>query len=265
MEDSYRTDEILKKYTSSSNENYFMSMAHQSLPDRLASLKAHVFSGNANSQPTTGPEQTNCFIGTKIYSSNSSVTPPSEFNISLASRGKLSGVCNADALTSISTSRQEKPSVEDKIVRASTFKTKLCQQSNSLDFKNSQHGSVIDQSKSTGISNAAHYNNDAGATVNNSVRQKLPLERKLTPIVIVTPASEQSNDLDSNDMNSKIGTSNGESDEVSLNDCIDSCSLSSICSEDLRSDLDDILTDDDPSESDSAPQVDENVEKVSKN
>lgn len=257
MEESDYTNEILKKYTTSSSPNYFMSVTHQRLPDRLASLKAHVFSGNANSLPTSGSEQTNCFMSSKIYSSHG-VTPPS--NISLASRGnsKYGGVYNAGAFNTVSLKQEEKTELQ------ATLNSKLCEENTHLDFKNLEYGSDVDQNNSSSVGNATNatskVDNDV-ASVKNCVRRKPPLERKITPIVVVTPASEQT--LDSPDMDSKIGTSNGDVDGVyGLNDCIDSCSLSSVCSEDQKSE-DDILTDDDPSESDSASQVEENVEKVS--
>lgn len=263
MEDSDYTNEILKKYTTTSSPNYFMSVSHQRLPDRLASLKAHVFSGNANSLPTSGSEQTNCFKSSKIYSSHGQ-TPPS--NISLASRGiskHSGGVYNAGAVNTVSL-KQEKSSTEQKTELQATLNSKFCEENTQLDFRNLEYGSDVDQYRPSGFGKPTNTANKAAenvASVNNGVRRKPPLERKITPIVVVTPASEQT--LDSPDMDSKIGTSNGDVDGVyGLNDCIDSCSLSSVCSEDQKSE-DDILTDDDPSESDSASQVEENVEKVS--
>ncbi|XP_031566144.1 inositol-trisphosphate 3-kinase B-like isoform X2 [Actinia tenebrosa] len=199
-------------------------------------------------------------MGSKIFSSHG-MTPPS--NISLASRGNSKfGVYNAGAINTVSL-KQEKNSTEKRTDLQATVKSNLCEENTHLDHKNSEYGSDVDQNNSNSIGNAT---NATGNVENNAesvknVRRKPPLERKITPIVVVTPASDQT--LDSSDMDSKIvGTSNGDVDGVyGLNDCIDSCSLSSVCSEDQKSEDDGILTDDDPSESDSASQVEENVEK----
>lgn len=229
-------DGVLMRYVSSSTRKFVLGMAYNGRTDTVASLKSHVFSCNANSSTSqTSIHQVNC-IGTPIYSSQNEVAPPSseQSNTDLASI-KIS-TATLDNFTSKSR-REETSKVQAK--RTNTPE---------LNDLNTTSLGLNDVSKQNGGLNLhLHERIPASSFL---LKQNSGLNQKSTPIVIITPASAV--DSDSGEMED----TNGELDAANLSDCIDSCSLSSACSED------DIPTDDDPSESDSAPQPEEPTRKV---
>lgn len=210
-------------------------MTYDSRSDMFTSFKTHLFSCNANnSSSPTSIHQVNC-IGTPIYSSINQVAPPSEYNTNLAS-----------IITSTSdyfNSQQDKT-------------TKL------LDFNRISDKSHVEGTKSSCLDDVGKGTSDS---TNVNLLQQNRCDRdtlqrsglKKPPIVVITPASvlDRDSEMDAT-RDIDACNENGDVDGGCLNDCIDSCSLSSACSED------DIPTDDDPSESDSAQQPDEKVRKV---
>jgi len=222
-------DGVLMKYVSTSTNDSCLGMAYNGRrSDPVASLKSHVFSCNANSSTSPASiHQVNC-VGTTIYSSQNLVAPPSEPNNTNLASIKIS-TTTLDNFTS--TRRQDKTSKkQDKKSIIPEFKD---QTNESLE--------VNDVVKQNGALNVLLPKRVADSKL--TAKQNSEASEKLTPIVIITPASNTDNESGMSDTNGEV--------EASNLDCLDTCSLSSACSED------DIPTDDDPSESDSSTQPEE--------
>lgn len=252
-------DEILHKYNcDSATNNFFSRMSSQTLAERIAALKGHVFS-NTNSQSGTS-DQTNCGEGSKIDLSNN--TPPLRLSVltNAESKHNQSGLkvdSSKPTKTRDNGEHAERENwVSDKKNNGEIFEPgadiSLSSCSN-LALRGSSHPGNYDASVLAGQLTALSSSDKA-----DDKEDLLCLDHsqqlKSNPVVVITPAMAEETLEECVD----IANTNGELSAAMLKDTSDTCSLSSVgsCSEN------EILTDDEPSDDEIKPPVEDKSEKV---
>lgn len=247
-------DEILEKYNcGSSTGNFFPTMSSETLTERLASLKGHAFS-NANSQSVNW-DQANCREGSKIDLSNNtpgcmltnsdSKCNQSGFTIDLSrTSNPRDNVEEGAEVTRISNSRNEGETLESVADLVSCANPgRALSERNRVD--------VSDGFAFTSLS-CSNYLSDRVDSLCSDHSKTLDSN----PVVVITPAMA---DAASDECVDFINSKNGELTAAMLKDTTcDSCSLSSLCS----CSENEILTDDEPSEDDIKPVMEDNSDKV---
>lgn len=245
-------DEILEKYNcGASAGNFFPRMSSETLAGRLASLRGHVFS-NANSQSVKW-DQTNCEEGSKIDLSNNT---PSMLTNSYAK-------CNQSGFTLDSTETSNpRDNAEDSVEVAWLSNTTTKEEKFELGTgllscasSNLVHSgeNYVDVSCKFGVTPLTWSDNvnDNGNTLCSEDCERL----NPNPVVVITPAMAE---LPLEERFDLTNSANGELSAAMLKDSSESCSLSSLCS----CSENEILTDDEPSEDEIKPTVEEKSEKT---
>lgn len=261
MSSSAFVDEILHKYNcDTATNNFFSRMSSETLEERIAALKGHVFS-NTNSQ-SANCDQTNCDEGSKIDLSNN--TPPLRLSMltNADSRHNQSGH-KVDSINSTKTRDTGEHAERDN--RAPNTKNNgetfepggdTFSRSHSALDERSHPRNYYDESVSAGhsvIVNCCDKADDKEDVLCLDHSKQL----NSYPVVVITPAMMEEEGLDECVDNTKT---NGElcAAMITLTDTADSCSLSSVgsCSES------EILTDDEPSDDEIKQPVEDKSEKV---
>lgn len=248
-------DEILEKYNcGSSTGNFFPTMSSETLTERLASLKGHAFS-NANSQSVNW-DQANCREGSKIDLSNNtpgcmltnsdSKCNQSGFTIDLGRtsnpRDNVEDGSEVTRVSNYSGSEEETLKSVAALVSCANPGRVLCGK-NPVD--------VCDGFAFTSLS-CRDYVSDRVDSLCSDNSKTLDSN----PVVVITPAMA---DAASEECVDFTNSKNGELTAAMLKDTTcDSCSLSSLCS----CSENEILTDDEPSEDDTKPTMEDNLDKV---
>lgn len=246
-------DEILEKYNCGSpTGNFFPTMSSETLTERLASLKGHAFS-NANSQSVNW-DQANCREGSKIDLSNNtpgcmltnsdSKCNQSGFTIDLRrTSNPRDNVKEGAEVTGISNSRNEGETLESVADLVSCANRGVLSGRNRVD--------VSDGFAFTSLS-CSNYVSDRVDSLCSDHSKTLDSN----PVVVITPAMA---DAASEECVDFTISKNGELTAAMLKDTTcDSCSLSSLCS----CSENEILTDDEPSEDDIKPAMEDNSDKI---
>ena len=255
-------EEILHKYNchSATDGNFFAKMSSQTLAERIAALKGHVFS-NTNTEYAAF-EQTNNVEGKEIDLSNN--TPPLRQAV----------LTNADAKHNQSAHRVD----SNKSTKSSDLSEHAERRNCISDAKEDED--ILDWSGAVGSKSnlalsgeslrgdhdcgltASQFPSCSGDNVSNSegvTCLDYSKQSSTTPVVVITPAVMESyaEEEDNVDVNSNGGV-NGELCATMSAKDTDTCSLSSIgsCSEN------EILTDDEPSDDEMRQPVEDNTEKV---
>ena len=257
-------EEVLHKYNCRSelDGDFFAKMSSQTLAERIAALKGHVFS-NTNTEYANF-EQTNNGEGKKIDLSNN--TPPLRQCV----------LTNADAKHNQSTLRgvSSRPS-------KTTHQGEQAEQENCASYAK-KNEDILDRPVAAGsklnlalsgqslrgdddcvlasrfsVLNCSDKADDCEDVTGLNYSKQL----STTPVVVITPAvMEKCAEEETVDIVNTNGGVNGElSATMSAKDTSDTCSLSSFgsCSEN------EILTDDEPSDDELRQPVEDKTEKVS--
>ena len=252
-------EEILHKYNChSETENFFLRMSSQTLAERLAALKGHVFS-NANTE-YANHDQTNNGEGRKIDWSNN--TPPLRQCV----------LTNADAKHNpsafgVDPSKPSKNSEQSKHVQRENCAANAKKEEDILDPGSAESNSdlvlggkddCVSASRFPALSCGDNLSDSKGVICLDDSKQLTS-----TPLVVITPAvMDKCADEATVDMVNTNGggpSVNGELfATMSAKDSGDTCSLSSFgsCSEN------EILTDDEPSDDEMRQPVEDKSEKV---
>lgn len=249
-------EEILHKYNcQSESENFFARMSSQTLAERLAALKGHVFS-NTNTE-YANRDQTNNGEGRKIDLSNN--TPPLRQYV----------LTNADAKHNpsafrVDPSKPSKNSDQSKHVQRDNCAANARKEEDILDPGAAESNSNLalgaqslqgEDDCVSALSCRDNVSDSKGIICLDHSKQLTS-----TPLVVITPAvMDKCADEATVDMVNTNGRVNGELfATMSAKDASDTCSLSSFgsCSEN------EILTDDEPSDDEMRQPVEDKSEKV---
>lgn len=258
-------EEILHKYNchTATDGNFFARMSSQTLAERIAALKGHVFS-NTNTE-YADYEQTNNVEGREIDLSNN--TPPLRQSV----------LTNADAKHNqsahrVDSNKSTKSSDKSEHAKCRNYISDEKEDEDILD----RPGAVVSKSNlalsgenldlrgehDCGLT-ATQFPSCSGYNVSNSegvICLDYSKQSSTTPVVVITPAVMESyaEEEDNNvDVNSNGGV-NGELCATMSAKDTDTCSLSSLgsCSEN------EILTDDEPSDDEMRQPVEDKTDKV---
>lgn len=252
-------DEILHKYNcDTATDNFFSRMSSQTLAERIAALKGHVFS-STNSQ-SGNCDQTNCGEGGKIDLSNN--TPPLRLSMLTNSDSKYnqSGLKvdsskptktrdngeHAGRENCASNAKEDREIIKPGADTLSS-RSNLALRSAS-PVENYDDGSVL-AGELTALTFCDKANDNEDSLCLDHCKR-----RSSNPVVVITPAMAE----ETLDECVDIVNTNGELSAAMLKDTSDTCSLSSVgsCSEN------EILTDDEPSEDELKAPVEDKSEKV---
>lgn len=256
MSSSSFVDDILQKYNChTATDNLFSNMSSQTLAGRIATLKGHVFT-NTNSHSGSW-DQTNYDEGSKIDLSNN--TPPSRLSMLTNSDSN----CNqSEFIVDLSKSNNTSIKGEDaeRQNRVANSKEIIASGASSLSYSSlNLSPSGINRPGYEGDSELAITALTWSDKLNDNVVSlcsEYSERRSSNPVVVITPAMAEEGLEDCVEIRNM--NTNGELSAAMLKDTHDTCSLSSVgsCSEN------EILTDDEPSDDEIKPPVEEKSEKV---